>query len=292
MEKHFTYAIELDRKNLRQGDVLSKTGGLLELIKKVHPHYALDEYTHFQVLTQSCDLVRRRKNECKSRYISLAAVRGIDVVIKRLVEEIKNEDHIKIDGKSFCPDKYKRVLADSLRKIYNNNDKNLFFLKSSLEDGLKEDSCTFLHLSIAIRAYEHYDLCLSSKILELTENFQSKLGWLVGNLYSRVGTEDYVPGALPDNELFDNFIYETLESHVGWIPEKIYPYFRKEAKKGNNDIQNIREKSENIRERAAQSKLNNLVALIARSASLCEQQKISVRNSLAADPLIQRMISN
>jgi len=28
-------------------------------------------------------------------------------------------------------------------------------------------------------------------------SFRAKLGWMVGNLYSRVGTEDYVPGALP-----------------------------------------------------------------------------------------------
>ena len=291
MERHFTYVKDLDRLNLRQGDVLSKTNGLLELIKEVHPHYARDEYTHFQVLTQSCDLVRRGK-DCKSRYISLAAVRGLDVVIERLLEEeITSQDHLKIDGKSFCSESYKRNLADSVKKIYNNNDKNLFFLKASPEDGLNENSCTFLHLSIAIRAYQHYDLCLSSKILELTESFQSKLGWLVGNLYSRVGTEDYVPGALQDNKSFDELIRETLESHIGWIPEKIYSNFKKAARTKNyENVQAIREKAEEFIERAAQSKLNNLVALISKSVSLCEEQKKAIKNSLAADPMIQRIL--
>lgn len=291
MERHFTYAKELDKKNLRQGDILSKTNDLLNLIKDVHPHYSRDEYTHFQVLTQSCDLIRRGK-DCKSRYISLAAVRGVDIVIERLLEEkIRNEDHIKIDGKSFCPESYKHNLADSVKKIYNNNDKNLFFLKASPQDGLKEDSCTFLHLSIAVRAYQHYDLCLSAKILELTDNFQSKLGWLVGNLYSRVGTEDYVPGALPDDNEFERLIYETLESHVGWVPEKSYRNFRKVARKnGYSDIQSIRERADELTDRAAQSKLDNLVSLISKAVFLCEEQKKAIKNSLATDPLIQKIL--
>lgn len=91
------------------------------------------EYKIIMPLDKTIFLVQKKK-------ISLSAVRNIDVVIKRLLEE-KNENYLRIDGKIFCPESYKRNLADSIKKIYNNNDKNLFFLKSSPENDLTEDSC-------------------------------------------------------------------------------------------------------------------------------------------------------
>ncbi len=78
---HFTYK-ECDTysPSLKQGDILHKTPELLELLEKVHPHYINSEYKYFQVITQSCDLVRKN-DSCKSRYITLAAVmRGTTLI--------------------------------------------------------------------------------------------------------------------------------------------------------------------------------------------------------------------
>lgn len=47
-----------------------------------------------------------------------------------------------------------------------------------------------LALPIAFKP-EHYDKLLSAKVVGVTDVFQAKLGWLVGQLYSRVGTPDY-----------------------------------------------------------------------------------------------------
>lgn len=291
MKTHFTYVEIPDKSSLKQGDILEKTPELLSLIERVHPHYYSDEYTHFQVLTQSCDLVKRNGN-CKSRYITLAAIRSLDIVINRYIEEINKDASINIDDKLFCSEKNKFLLASKLKKLYNNNDKDLFFLKGMPHQGLPEDSCTFLLLSIAIRAYEHYDLCLNAKILELKDNFQSKLGWLVGNLYSRVGTEDYVPYGSPDEKAFDELIDQTLSEYIAWVPDNIYKDFKKSAKTldyhGHEEI--IRQAQEN-KTRRFDSTLDGIVAKIAKVASLDDEAKKKVRNSLAADTVIQKIIN-
>ena len=49
----------------------------------------------------------------------------------------------------------------------------------------------YLKVSIALKSQEHYDKCLAAKKLELSDEFKAKLGWLVGNMYSRVGTADW-----------------------------------------------------------------------------------------------------
>lgn len=289
---HFTYADQLDKSSLKQGDILTKTENLLSLIKNVHPHYCSGDYTHFQILTQSCDLVRRNNGNCKSRYITLAAIRSLDLVINRYIKEIKDGGPIDVDGKSFCSERNKHLLAEKLRKLYNNNDKELFFLKGMPSHGLPEDSCTFLLLSIAIRAYEHYDLCLDAKILELKDNFQSKLGWSVGNLYSRVGTEDYIPCGSPDEKSFNELIDNTLKEHIAWIPDNIYKDFKKSAEKLKyQDYRKIIEEAHKSKVQRADSRLDGIVAKIAQIAALDNETKEQVRNSLAADSLIQKIIN-
>ena len=82
-QAHFTYTIRLE-DDLCQGDVLKKTEPVVGLLGEVHPHYVEDDYTHFLVLTQTCDLVRGRGGPgCKSRYITLAPVRPLDLLIGR-----------------------------------------------------------------------------------------------------------------------------------------------------------------------------------------------------------------
>lgn len=48
-----------------------------------------------------------------------------------------------------------------------------------------------LKVSIALKSNLHYEQCLAAKALELSDEFKAKLGWLVGNIYSRVGTTDW-----------------------------------------------------------------------------------------------------
>jgi hypothetical protein len=78
---------------------------------------------------------------------------------------------------------------------------------------LPGDCCAILNLSIAIKTPEHYDKCLEAKILELESSFQAKLGWLVGQLYSRVGTQDW-----PTDRLTPK-VRSALKDVAIWVPD-------------------------------------------------------------------------
>lgn len=283
---HFTYS-EPDRSLLRQGDILKKTPEFLALIKEIHPHYANSDYLYFQVLTQSCDLVRRG-GACKTRYITLAAVRALDLVIERAVNGFTDKTTFK--GRLICSEKHKRGLADFVIKLFNNNDTQHFFLQAAPEFGLEIDCCTQLHLSISIRAYEHFDVCLNAKILELRENFRAKLGWLVGNLYSRVGTEDYVPGAIPDMETFNSFVSGRMENHVVWIPESDFSAAKKTARRADTFDELLQCLAEE-RDRKSETRLDQLVNNVAKEFSFDVDQKRTLKNVLAQHSLIKKALN-
>lgn len=282
---HFTYTSP-QLTDLQQGDVLRRTPELLELIKNIHPHYAGESYLYFQVLTQSCDLVRRKGN-CKSRYITLAAVRSLDLVVKRAIE--KFSDRIEFGGQMLCGDQHKMQLDDFLKKIFNNNDTNHFFLNSAPEFGFLDDCCTHLHLSISIRAYEHYDVCLGAKVLELKENFRAKLGWLVGNLYSRVGTEDYVPGAILDEKEYQRYVDEKMNTYVGWIPKPIFKDFKKLSVDGGSVDDVLSRVSEQQKKKRDQL-FEQLTSTIANGLKIEDlDQKAKLRNILSNNSLLNKL---
>jgi hypothetical protein len=99
-----------------------------------------------------------------------------------------------------------------LNRLLNNNEKEYFYLHEEPQIGLYS-SCAFLRLSIAIRADEHYAMCRDARIASLSPEFQSKLGWLVGNIFSRVGTTDW-----KENELKVK-VKKILEEHIVWLDE-------------------------------------------------------------------------
>jgi hypothetical protein len=76
-----------------------------------------------------------------------------------------------------------------LERLLHNTEDGFFFLKKDSHPELIEDLCVFLALSVAIRA-DQYEACLTAKIAQMDHIFAAKVGWLVGNLYSRIGTPD------------------------------------------------------------------------------------------------------
>jgi hypothetical protein len=78
-----------------------------------------------------------------------------------------------------------------MARLLNNNESAYFFLRKSPERDVAEDCCAFLALSIAIKSDLHYGTCLEARRIALADAFQAKLGWLVGQMYSRIGTEDW-----------------------------------------------------------------------------------------------------
>jgi hypothetical protein len=208
---HITYDPDLSRTDLMQGDVLRRTSALDELLKTVHPHfYQHPKNRYFLVLTQSCDLVIRQGGQCKAPYISLAPVRSLDLVLDRQLSqsslaEVKAELPV-------VTAKNKQKLWDFLHRLFNNNESTYFYLDSR-NTPLETDCVAFLNLSIAIKAELHFQTCLNAKILQLDNTFQAKLGWLVGQMYSRVGTPDWESKALNAK------VRNTLKDAAIWVED-------------------------------------------------------------------------
>lgn len=211
----FTYEPPTD-PDLQQGDILAKTAGIQEILEKVHPYYKNDSYTNFIVLTQSCDLVRRDDGPPKSRYITLAAVRPLHIVIERELEKYQSPIAKKA---MVCKEGAREKLEFFVQQLLNNNSSEFFYLHPEPQLDFSEPSCAFLRLSVSIKSSEHYETCYASRILSLDQMFQAKLGWLVGSMYSRVGTEDWVPNEAT-KEKFEEMIKDILEGHCDFVDGK------------------------------------------------------------------------
>jgi hypothetical protein len=192
---HLTYETELFSKELMQGDVLKRTPAFNALLQEVHPHFFHHpKNLYFMVLTQTCDLVPRNPDGiCKAPYIAIAPVRALDLVIERSLEQ-----QAVADVRAELPvlnQKARNKSSEFLVRLFNNNEPGYFYLDAA-DTPLPVDCVAFLSLSIAIKADLHYAKCVEAKILQLTDTFQAKLGWLVGQLFSRVGTPDWEPSQL------------------------------------------------------------------------------------------------
>jgi hypothetical protein len=191
MNLHFTYTEFDPTSDLRQGDILRRTDQVDDLLKSIYPRYAANTANkHFLVLTQSCDLVRRNGTAPDTRYISLAPVRPLTVALNRKIEELI--DRAFSPELPVCTQQNRERLRSWLERLLNNNEASYFYLNKEPTKGLPDDSCAFLALSIAIKADLHYQTCLDARVLTLEASFQAKLGWLVGQMYSRIGTEDWL----------------------------------------------------------------------------------------------------
>lgn len=216
MALHWTYCTFEPDSDLQQGDILSRTDELLTVLKNVHSYFCDERYLAFIVVTQSCDLVRRKAGSCKARHISLAVVREFDRVLPSLISEVcafKNttilRSELKLEAKEFVS----RILDQ------NEQAKGLFYLHPSADAGIATASVAFLRITITLRQ-EHYDLLQSCRVGRLEPEFTNKLGWLVGNLYSRVGTPDWADheGDKRKNILVKEYLDDAIPEDC-WVPD-------------------------------------------------------------------------
>ena len=232
---HFTYSSN-PSEDLSQGDVLDRRPEFEDILEEVHPHYKDTKNTHFMVLTQTCDLVRRGGNNCSARYISIAAVRRLSTAYER---ELHNKLLFPYESLPPIVDtKAKSHLDLFLRRLFNNNEPNYFFLAKEPAAGFPSHSCAFLRLSIALKAEMHYGTLLGCRILQLDEPFQAKLGWLVGQLYSRVGTQDW-----PAHELRTQ-VKNTHDKEAIWVDPRSARKLKREIEKeiesnGENALRHV-----------------------------------------------------
>ena len=187
MADHYIY-VDPDKSLLCQGDILERTPELFKLLSRVHPHYAEHpSYKYFVVITQTCDLVWRDGHPPTSPYITIAAARPVEEAIQR--EAKKHQDWWETPLGLLDSNEFNQMVLFT-ESLLDNNISNYFYLHEDLSLGISGQHCAFLALAITLKM-ENYEVCREAKIAQIQEVFRAKLGWLVGNMYSRVGTPDW-----------------------------------------------------------------------------------------------------
>lgn len=184
----FTYAAFKPLDDLQQGDILQPTDSLLAVFKEVHPYFVDEKYTAFMVLTQTCDLVRRKDGGCKTDYVNVAVIRRLSDLLFSLLDKrcrpVTEGVYLKEDSGS---------ARQLLVSVFNQNERalGLFYLHPDVAVSIAEPSVAMLQVSIALRAGEHYKELVAARTGRVADVFQAQLGWLVGHLFSRVATRDW-----------------------------------------------------------------------------------------------------
>ena len=221
MTFEFVYATpsETSLDKLLQGDILFRSSDLSKAIDQAHSYYATEKsYSHFMVVTQSCDLVRRNNRPPRSRYITLAAVRPVGIHIDRLLKkyEFQLEGAYEDFPLPICQKEYEGLVKDRVENLLHNTHEGFFFLPAEGHSAIPENLCAFLPLTIALRSV-HYDVCLASKVAQLSEIFQAKVGWLTGNQYSRIGTPDLEENESDPQAAKEGYYDELIYRRAVWL---------------------------------------------------------------------------
>lgn len=221
-----------DRSQLQQGDILQKSNAMVEALNQAHAYYAsADDYKYFMVLTQSCDLICRNGRKPKSKYITIAAVRPLDIIVRQLIKKYKFDSDLPL---SVCSKNTEILVSQYLERLIHNTESGLFFIRKKSHPAFAEDLCVFLPLSVALKA-EHYQACLDSKVAQLDNVFQAKVGWLTGNMYSRVGTPDIDEAEQNAESIKREFYEEVLYRHTAWLTSGQYKALKSIIKRWKKD---------------------------------------------------------
>lgn len=200
---HYVYQ-KIVSRGLLQGDILKVDGEFREYFKAFYPaiNHSDQETKYVMILTQSCDLVKTPKRKPKLSHVNVCLVRTLKGVIHKLItEEMKPT---VVGGENIFQKADLDKLKDRLAKLLNNTDqKTYFFLPKA--SPFEEDMVALIPLSFSFRT-DHYDVLLQGKVLELKPEFQAKVGYIISQLYGRIGTSDL--------------------NSLGWNDEKIKNYIK------------------------------------------------------------------
>ena len=206
MPTHWTYAAVAPDADLVQGDILAPTEALRAVFREVHPHFLNPKYTGFLVTTQSCDMARRG-GTCSTRYLTIAVVRQLEDVLHDFLAQVCKP----VAARVYLHES-KGEANRLLQRLFNQNEQalGLFYLHKDADAGIAVPSVALLRVGVTLRV-DHYELLVQTRRGRLGAEFTAKLGWLVGNLYSRVGTPDWSEPQEREEQL-KALIQETLET--------------------------------------------------------------------------------
>lgn len=192
---HWTYAERVDpQSDLEQGDILEPSPALRAVLRTVHPHFQDPKYVGFLIASQTCDLVRRPVS--KARYINLAVIRPLVQVTPQLLQQALNPIR---EGLPVFAQRDKAEARRLFERILDQNEQalGLFYLHGESAIGINDPAVALLRVTVALKA-EHYPMLVEARRGRLDPSFQSKLGWLLGNLYARPATPDWQERGQPN----------------------------------------------------------------------------------------------
>ena len=219
---------------LQQGDVLKRTTELADCLREAHSYYAdAHDYTHFMVLTQSCDLVLRDgKSRPNARYITIAAIRSLSILTDRLLDRYKfSNPEFPL---SICDKVHEPLARNQLERLIHNTEDSYFLIPKDSHPHITTDKCAFLRLSVALRA-DHYKTLVKAKIAQLDNVFQAKVGWLTGNMYSRVGTPDIEEFEEHPDAIKEELLSDALYRSAAWLTSYQFRELKSKTKAWKRD---------------------------------------------------------
>ena len=215
---HWTYKPFAPSDDLFQGDIIAREP-LLGLLGQVHSHFCDSKYLAFIVVTQTCDMVVRRGGRCKTQHLSLAVIRSLSSVLPDLLTEM-----CRPPAPGVYPEESRLTVEQFLQSVLNQNEQahGMVYLHPDSDAGIAEHAVALLRVSISVRSREHYDTLRNARVGRLDTEYRNKMGWLAGNLYSRVDTTDWAEKEQGE-ELQRGIIQELLNTPVAgrsplWLP--------------------------------------------------------------------------
>jgi hypothetical protein len=181
---------EKDTESLYQGDIIFIDDVIRENLIAYNKTKA-DTCDFTIILTQSCDLVKRSElgNKCKAQLLHLGFLSSFDeYFVDNLSKYCENG---LFGGKISIIEQGKaQKLQNNLERLFNNNLSDLFFIPEDNGQGLSSHYVVDLRDQCLI-SFNYYDNLLMNKRCELEEIYRAKLGYMVSQLFSRIGTKDW-----------------------------------------------------------------------------------------------------
>ena len=220
---HWTYdQASDDNKELCQGDIIEISSDISEAFKDVHPYFIDEKYRGFLVVTQTCDLALRG-GKCSATHIGLSVIRSLQDIIS---DSLKGKFYYLAPG--IYNKSKQKIVNDLVERLVNQNENGLglFYLYPDGDAGISVHSVAVLRVTISVKSM-HYEKLVKARVGRLSKEFQPKLGWMVGNLYSRVGVSDWKEKEKEQNRKIESSLiqeilaFATREAPL-WMTESDY----------------------------------------------------------------------
>lgn len=273
--------------DLRQGDILEISGPLEALIASNHHQHMPSTCSHGIVLTQCCDLVRGRG--MKTKDLALAPLVPLTEVLD---EKLAREQTEFGRSANVCSESKKPKLAQFLTDLLNNNNHELFYIHKEEGFGLFEPQCALLRQSLSVPCEAAYGACIEARIFSLKEPWRAKLGWLVGNIYSRVGTPDWTDEV--PNAQFKHLIEGMLTDACHWVPSDKLQAAEAKAHPPFDNAEVLRDLIDNTTVKTASEKVLEIVERAIQQVRVAGVDKSLIKseivNALKADVSFQTIL--